>query len=167
MSSVKTAVYTRTHTAAFFSDKMRNLLKNLVYHVGLDPQRLLDAWSDWVDRAARAWLETGDLKGIIIEFYHPDSSIAAARWDFPIRYDGNGVDEMWVDREFFAESFSKAEAPPKGCLYRIVLETTKSAPDIPGTTSTTLRSTEGLVARESGTVIATSDIMASARYYRK
>ncbi|HEX8704775.1 MAG TPA: hypothetical protein VF815_38435, partial [Myxococcaceae bacterium] len=115
MSSVKTTVYTRTHTAAFVSDKMRNLLKNLVYHAGLDPQRLLDAWSDWVDRAARAWLETGDLKGIIIEFYHSGSSIAAARWDFPIRYDGNGVDEMWVDREFFVESFSKAEAPPKGC----------------------------------------------------
>ena len=43
------------------------------------------------------------------------------RWDFPIRYDGNGVDEMWVDRLFFEESFAKAEAPPAGCLYRIVL----------------------------------------------
>lgn len=167
MISVKTTTYTRTHTAAFVSDKMRNLLKRLVYHAGLDPKQLLDEWSDWIDRAVRTWLETGDLLSIIIEFYLPGSDDAAARWDFPIRYDGNGVDEMWVDRDFFEESFVKAEAPPKGCLYRVALRTKEGRPDVPGVSSTTLRSTAGLVARESGTVIATPDIMASARYYRK
>lgn len=167
MTSVKTTTYTRTHTAAFVSDKMGNLLKRLVHQLGFDPQHLLDEWSGWVGHAARTWLETGDLLSIIIEFYLPGSNDAAARWDFPIRYDGNGIDEMWVDRDFFEESFVKAEAPPKGCLYRIALSTRPGRPDIPGVSSITLRSTAGLVARETGTVIATSDIMASARYYRK
>jgi hypothetical protein len=88
-----------------------------------------------------------------------------ARWDIPIRYDGTGND-MWVDREFFAESFAKARRPPAGCSYRVVLRTRPGRPDVAGVEGTTLRSTGNLVAREAGTVIATPDMMASARYYR-
>jgi hypothetical protein len=165
--SVTTRAYARVHTATFVSDKMRNLLKVLVRNHGLDPQSLVDAWSEWVDRAVRTWLETGDLTDIVIEFYQPGSSVAAARWDFPIRYDGNGLDEMWVDRDFFEESFFKAERPPAGCIYRVVLQTKPGRPDVPGLGPTEFRALNGLVAREAGTVIATPDIMASARYYRR
>src|SRR6185312_10698865 len=106
MNAVASSVHTlaRTHTSVFVSDKLRNFLKLLVRHYGLDPQGVLDAWSDWVDRAARTW---------------PGSNDAVARWDFPIRYDGNGVDEMWIDRLFFEDSLAKAKAPPAGCSYRI------------------------------------------------
>lgn len=168
MNAVATSVHTfaRTHTAVYVSDKLRNFLKLLVRYHGLDPQGVLDAWSEWADRAARIWLESGDLEMIIIEFYSSGSSNALARWDFPIRYDGNGVDDMWIDRLFFEGSLPKAKAPPPGCLYRIVLKTSPGAPDVPGVGTTTLRSTAGLVSRETGTVIATPDIMVSARYYR-
>lgn len=161
-----THTYARTHTSTYVSDKMRNLLKILVRNHGLNPQKVVDAWSDWVDRAARTWLMSGHLCGIIIEFYWPGSNSAVARWDFPIRYDGSGIDEMWVDRSFFEDSFAKAKAPPAGCSYRIVLEVRPRHPYVEGVGSTVLRSVNGLVAREAGTVIATSDIMASARYYR-
>ena len=103
MTTTYATAYTRTHTAAFASDKMRTLLKILVQYHGLDPITLVDAWSNWVDRAARRWLKSGHLTSIVIEFYKPGSSTASARWDFPIRYDGNGVDEMWVDRQFLQE----------------------------------------------------------------
>ena len=166
MSAVYVHAYARTHTSVYVSDKLRNFLKLLVRHYGLDPQGVVDAWSDWVDRAARAWLESGHLTSIVIEFYWPGSDVAVARWDFPTRYDGNGVDEMWVDRLFFEDSFAKAKAPPAGCSYRIVLFHKPGEPDVPGLSSTTMRSINGLVAREIGTVIATPDIMASARYYR-
>lgn len=166
MSAVSTHAYARSHTSVYVSDKLRNFLKLLVRHYGLDPQGVVDAWSDWVDRAARSWLESGHLTDIVIEFYWPGQETAVARWDFPIRYDGNGVDEMWVDRLFFEDSFAKAKAPPAGCSYRIVLKTLPGEPAVAGVGSTTLRSINGLVAREVGTVIATPDIMASARYYR-
>lgn len=166
MSAVAVHSYARTHTSVFVSDKLRNFLKLLVRHCGLDPQGVVDAWSDWVDRAARTWLESGHLESIVIEFYQLGSDVAAARWDFPIRYDGNGVDEMWVDRLFFEDTFAKAKAPPDGCSYRIVLVTDPSRPDVRGVGRTSLRSINGLVAREAGTIIATPDIMASARYYR-
>lgn len=166
MSAVSTHAYNRTHTAAYVSDKMRNLVMALIKHHGLDPVKLLDAWSEWVDGAARFWLETGDLREIVIEFYVPGSDLASARWDFPIRYDGNGSDTMWVDRDFFTASFGKATNPPGNCTYRVVLITREGRPDVPGVGPTTLRSINGLKAREAGTVVATPDIMASARYYR-
>ena len=166
MSVVSAYAYTRAHTSVYVSDKMRNLLKLLVRYHGLDPQRVVDAWSDWVDRAARTWLESGHLCAIILEFYWPGSAEAIARWDFPIRYDGTGTNDMWVDRQFFEGSFAKAKAPPAGCSYRILLQVLPGEPHVDGVGNATARSIRGLVAREIGTVIATPDIMASARYYR-
>ena len=166
MSTVRTFAYNRTHTATYVSDSMRSLIKLLVRHHGLDPQGIADAWTSWVDQAARYWLNSGDLTGISVEFYYPSSVTAAARWDFPIRYDGNGFDEMWTDRAFLVDSFAKAKAPPRYCSYRIILTVMRGAPHVPGTIDTEFRSVEGLTSREVGTVIATPDIMASARYYR-
>ena len=165
MSATTTSAYARAHTAAFTSDKMRNLIKILVQYHGLDPTALVDAWTDWIDRAARRWMESGHLQKFIIEFYKPGTTIALARWDFPIRYDGNGVDEMWVDRELMQQSFAKSTRPPPGCIYRILLFA-PGGPDVPGVGDVSFLSLNGLVAREAGTVIATPDIMASATYYR-
>ena len=109
MSATSTHAYTRSHTSTYASGKLGNLLKLLVRYHGLDPQEVVDAWSDWVDYAARTWLESGHLNAITIEFYWPGSDVAVARWDFPIRYDGNDVDEMWVDRAFFEGSLAKAK----------------------------------------------------------
>jgi hypothetical protein len=165
MSTTFTSSYARTHTAAFVSDKMRNLLKILVQHHGLNPTVLVDAWSNWVDRAARQWLESGHLQKFVIEFYKPGTTLALARWDFLIRYDGNGVDEMWIDRQFMEGSFAKSTPPPTGCIYRILLFA-PGGPHVSGTADAEFHSLNGLVAREAGTVIATPDIMASMMYYK-
>jgi HORMA domain-containing protein len=166
MNTTFASAYARTHTAAFVSDKMRNLLKILIQYYGLDPTKLVDAWSSWVDRAARYYMETEVLQKIVIEFYKPGATVASARWDFPIRYDGNGVDEMWVDREFMQGSFAKATAPPPGCTYRVLLLVAPGTPDLDGLESTSFLDLNGKVAREAGTVIATPDLMASAVYYK-
>ena len=166
MSTVRTIAYNRTHTATYVSDNMRLLIKILVRYHGLDPQKVADSWTSWVDRAARFWLNSGHLVGISVEFYYLSSDRAETRWDFPIRYDGNSVDEMWTDRAFLEDSFAKAKAPPCDCLYSIILMVTPDAPHVAGTGNTEFRSIEGLTAREIGTVIATPDVMASARYYR-
>jgi Bacterial HORMA domain 2 len=166
MTATTVSAYARTHTAAFVSDKMRNLLKILIQYHKLDATALVDAWTSWIDRAARTWLESGDLTKIVIEFYKPGATVASARWDFPIRYDGNGVDEMWIDRAFFQDSFAKSTPPPAGCAYRVVLSHRPGAPHVSGTEDVDFLSLNGLVAREAGTVIATPDIMASMKYYR-
>ncbi|RWD79107.1 hypothetical protein [Mesorhizobium sp.] len=167
MTAVNTVnrAYTRAHTAIFTADKLRNLMKSLVIDAGLDPKALMDAWSGWVYNAARKLMESGHLRTIVIEFYKPGSTIASGRWDFPIRYDANGVDDMWVDSTFFKSTFAKAPRPPAGCIYRVILVYDAGAPDV-GLYDVSFLSLNGLTRREAGTVIATPDIMASAAYYR-
>ena len=53
-----TVTYLRTHTATFVADNMRNLLRDLIHAVGLDPYDLLDDWSV-IGRGVRTWLESG------------------------------------------------------------------------------------------------------------
>lgn len=166
MTTVNTLSYARTHTAIFVSDKMRTLFKALILNYGLDPQKLVDAWSGWVHNAAREWMETGDLMKFVIEFYQPGASNASARWDFPIRYDGADIDQMWVDSDFLQGSLAKAPRPPAGCIYRILLVSRPGARDLPGLSTVAFLGLSGLSAREAGTVIGTPDIMASATYYR-
>ena len=166
MSATFTSTYSRTHTAKYVSDKMRNVLKYLISHYNLSPVALLDAWTDWVDAGARELLERGDLEKIVIEFFKPGSADAAGRWDFPIRYDGNGVDEMWVDREFLEGSFTKTSTPPAGCIYRVLL-VPRAGALLPGNLSwTSFKSLGSLVRREAGTIVSTPDIMASMAYYK-
>ena len=166
MSAVNTLSYARTNTAIYVSDKMRSLMRALILHYGLDPQKLVDAWSGWVHEAALQWMETGDLVKFVIEFYHPGASNAAARWDFPIRYDGVDIDQMWVDSDFLQGSLAKAPRPPAGCSYRVLLQPSAAACRLPGLSTVPYLSLGSLTAREAGTIIGTPDIMASATYYR-
>jgi hypothetical protein len=149
MTVTTTSAYTRAHTAKFLSDKMRNLLKYLIQHYDLCPVKLVDAWTGWVDKAARSWLETGHLEKFVI----------------PIRYDGNGADDMWVDQDFYIGAFAKSQTPPRNAIYRILLQPKRGAPDV-GLADAQYLALGGLVAREAGTAIATPDLMASMTYYR-
>ena len=166
MTTVSTHAYARAHAEIFLSDRMRNLLKDLVRSHGLDPTQLVDQWTEWIDNAVRTWLRSGHLRQISIEFYKPGAVAAVARWDFPIRYDGSGIGDMWVDDDFFADTLAKAARPPAGCDYRVLLLNWPGAATIPGLGPAPYKSLAGLTARDAGTVIATPFMTAGARYYR-
>ena len=164
--AVSTFTYTRTHTAAFVADHMRNQLKRIVQAAGLSPEQLADDWTV-VGPAARTWLESGHLEVVTIEFFKPGSSTLELRWDFPVTYDGSGVDDdMWVDRDHVQRTIDKVGRPPVGCTYRIILSCKRGRPDVSGMSSTTHRSTAGLVSRSTGTAIATHDITTGLNYWR-
>lgn len=165
-TATHTYSYTRTRTATYVADKLRGLLSELVREYGLDPQALHDAWSGPVGEAARTWMISGHLTRVTIEFYKPGSNNAEARWDFPIRYDAAGVDDLWVDKSFFRDSIAKGQRPPSGCIYRVTLNHSPGAPQVSGMVDVTLKSVAALRARDAGTVISTPDIYAAARYYR-
>jgi len=162
-----TIAYARTNTAAYVADKIRVLLKRLVRAYGLDPQAVADAWTRWIESAARTWMESGHLAGFVIEFHHVGEAVLLCRWDLPIRYDGNGEANLWVDDEFFEGTIPKTQQPPANCTYRIMLQTLPGAPAVAGVGDAELLSTEGFTKRDAGTVIVTPDVMASARYYKK
>ena len=165
--NVSSSTYTRTHTAAYVSDKIQTLLKTLVREYGLNPDKVVTCWSGSIDQAVRKWLISGHLTSIVIEFYKPGASKAEVRWDFPINYDGDSNDEdLWVDRNFFRETISKSKSPSLDCDYKIILCHNPGEPYVAGLSSTTFKSIEGLVGRRQGTVISTRDVMASVKVYQ-
>lgn len=166
MSATYAITYARTHTATFVSDNIRNVLRDIIRESGIDPTKLMDDWQT-LGRAAKAWLESGHLYEVVIEFFTEGSSIAAARWDIPINYDGSGDDsDMWYSKEHLLRTIAKAVKPPANAKYRVILRHRPGAEEVSGMVDTEFKSLNGLVSRNAGIAIATPDIMAGLRYWR-
>ncbi len=164
--SVSTFTYTRTHTATYVADNMRNQLKRIIQAAGLSPEGLIDDW-ETTGAAVRTWLESGDLEQVTLEFFKPGSDKLEARWDFEVTYGGSGVDDdMWVARDHLARTIAKAGQPAAGCRYRVVRKARPGRPHVHGMVDTNFRPTDGFTTRAAGTSIATADIMAGLRYWR-
>lgn len=158
--------YTRTHSIVFLSDNLRNTLREVIRENGLDPSKLMQDW-ETIERGIRAWLQSGHLYNVVVEFFRPGASAASARWDFPVGYDGSGVDDdMWLDKAYLRQLIAKAARPTSDCTYRVVLCTRTGAPAVLGFTDCTFLSTGSLAARQAGTVIATGHLTAGATYWR-
>lgn len=166
MTTTHTLTYTKTHTSTYVADNMRNVLRNIINYYGLEPDNLLNDWES-TSNTIIALLQSGDLKQITIEFYRPGQSTVEARCDFPISYDGSGVEEdMWVDKSHLERTLSKSAKPSPDCLYDVIFINRQGWADIPGFSPCEFRSTKKLVPRSSGTIIATGDIMASTTSWR-
>lgn len=164
MSAVLTRAYTRAITAMYVADKLRVLIRDVIRRYGLNPQTFVNDWSGDLEHAARTWMESEHLTDVILEFYRPGSTVCETFWEFPIEYDGNGVDDdMWNDRAFLEGAIAKSRFPSAGCEYRVLLRHAAGAPDV-GLVSASSKSRAHLVSRQAGTVIATPDLMASAKY---
>ena len=161
-----TNVFSRTHSIVFLSDNLRNTLREVVRENGLDPNKLMQEW-ETIERGIRVWLEDGHLNNIVIEFFKPGSSIAVARWEFPIGYNGSGVeDDLWLDKSYLRQLIAKSARPTTDCTYRILLCTAPEARSVPGFVSCTFLATGQLAARQGGTVIATGHMTAGTTYWR-
>ena len=133
---------------------------------GLSPEKLMQDWLT-IERGIRTWLRSGHLTNIVVEFFRPGATAAAARWEFPIGYTGSGVDDdMWLDKNYLRQLIAKARRPTSDCSYRIVLSTTRGAPNVDGFSDCTFLSTGQLAARQAGTVIATGHMTAGVTYWR-
>jgi hypothetical protein len=158
--------YNQTHSFVFLSDNMRNTLREVIRENGISPDKLMQDWST-IERGVRTWLASGHLNNIVVEFFKPGASEASARWDFPIGYNGAGVDDdMWLDKNYLRQLIAKAKRPTSDCTYRILLCTNDGAPAVSGFTSCSFLSTGQMSARQAGTVIATGHVTAGATYWR-
>ncbi len=170
MNTAFAFTYNRTHSVTFLADNMRNALRDVILENGLSPTELMREWDSWIKAAVKAWLDSGHLRTIVIEFFKPGNSAASARWDFPIRYTGSGADDdMWMDKAYLRQLIAKAAKPAVDCVYRVLLQHDDNPPNVPGVSLSTFPflSTAGLSARPAGTVIATGHLTAAATYRGK
>ncbi len=158
--------YTQTHSIVFLSDNLRNTLREVIRENGISPEQLVQDW-ETIERGIRTWLQSGHLTNIVVEFYKPGATTAAARWEFPIGYTGSGVDDdMWLDKNYLRQLIAKSARPSSDCTYRVILCTNKGAPSVAGFSDCTFLSTGQLAARQAGTVIATGHMTAGVTYWR-
>lgn len=159
--------YTRTHAAKYITSNMQNVLRSIILDYGLDPDKLAGSWPT-IGKALETWLISGHLKEITIEFYTYGSREAAARWDFPITYDGSGVsDDMWINPAQMRRIAAKSVRPPANATYRITLSADRGRPYVEGMGDVEHLSTAKLGSHhDAGPAVSTPSIMAGTRYWR-
>jgi hypothetical protein len=166
MSTTYSHVYNQAHSFVFLSDNMRNVLREVIRENAISPDKLMQEWGT-IERGIRAWLDSGHLNNIVVEFFKPGAAEADARWDVPIGYSGSGVDDdMWLDKNYLRQIIAKSKRPSSRCTYRVLLCTDDGAPAVDGFTRCTFLSTGQMSARQAGTVIATGHVTAGATYWR-
>lgn len=164
--SSNTYTYTFAQNVVFLSDNLRNSLQEVIRENGLSPNKLMQDWIA-IETGIQTWLRSRHLYLIVIEFFRPGASIASARWDIPIGYDGLGVDnDMWPDKAYLRQLIAKAARPTSDCTYRIVLFARPGAAQVSGFEDCNLLSTGAMVARSAGTIISAGELTASATYWK-
>src|SRR5260370_20814010 len=158
--------FNKHRRVVFVIDNLRNTLREVIREYGLSPNKLVQDW-ETIERGIQAWLQSGHLNNIVVEFFKPGASAASARWEFPIGYTGSGVDDdMWPDKNYLRQLIAKSARPSADCSYRIVLCTDRGAPTVAGFVDCLFLSTATLSVRQAGTVIATPHMTASTTYWR-
>src|SRR5690348_7790892 len=161
-----TRAFTQTHSIVFLSDNLRNTLREVIRENGISPNKLMQDWGT-IERGIRTWLQSGHLMNVVVEFFRPGESTTSARWEFPIGYDGSGVDEdMWLDKNYLRQLIAKSARPSPDCTYRILLSTSPGSPAVSGFVDCSFMPTGSLAARQAGTVIATGHMTAGVTYWR-
>ena len=161
------AVNTYTHSVTYVADNVLRSLQDIVRLSGLDPGQISDEW-EVLERGIRVWMGSQHLEAIVLEVYNPHTSALIGRWDIEIGYGWSDDDgRFWVDTEQIKLAILKAGVWPSQSKYRVVCTTKAGRAAVAGWSSTSLRSTEGMIRQSLGTTIEHNGLGAGASYYRK
>lgn len=161
------AVNTYTHSVTYVTENILRSLQDIVRQSGLDPSQISNEW-EVLERGVRTWIESKHLETIVLEVYNPKTDALIGRWDIDIAYDWRGDSgRFWVDTDQIKAAIKKAGVWPSESKYRIVCSNKDGCPQVFGWSSTTLRSTAGMIKQSLGTTIEHNGLGAGASYYRK
>lgn len=158
-------VNTYTHSVTYLADNILRSLKDIICESGLNPSNFFSDWES-NNRAMSTWLDSQDLKRVILEVYNPITDALVIRWDIDISYDWSGDGVFWTDTEQLKYHLRKAGVAPGTAKYRLLANTKRGRPDVPGWSTVFARSTEGMVRQSLGSTIEHSGLAASAAYWR-
>lgn len=165
MSSV--VAYNYTVSATYVADKMLKSLKDIIVMSGLDPAYYVEN-REYIASGIKAWLESEHLESVELEIYDPQTDKLVTRWDMPIVYGWSADDGgcFWTDTELLKYHIKKQGLVPSQAKYRVVAKTKPGRPQVDGWSSTTSRSTEGMVRQSLGTTVEHNGLGAQAAYWR-
>ena len=160
------SVNTHTYTAGYLTANLIKSLTDIIKAVGLDPGEMA---TDTLDRGLKRWIETEDLQKLVLEIYARSSNALVGRFDFDLDYTYSTGDSggFWLDTGQVTFAIRKAGLSPAGCSYAVVATTKPGRPDVPGWTSTSFRSTDGMTRHAVGTAIGAGAAAAGLAYYSR
>jgi hypothetical protein len=163
---VSVAVRSYTHSVVYVADNILKSLKDILLYSGLDPGKLAIS-RNVLHRGISTWIESGHLRKIVLEVYSPATDKLVGRWDIDISYEWNGGDgQFWTDTDAIRFAIRKAGLLPASAEYTIVVDNAPGYPPVPGWSTTTFRSTAGMIEQRIGTTIEASGLSGGISYYR-
>lgn len=165
MSSV--AVYSYTHSVTYVADNILKSFKDILRMSGLSPAAFVSDW-DSNRRAISTWIESGHLKQVVLEIYHPTTNALIVRWDIDIVYGwSSGDGNFYTDTEQLRYAILKAGVAPSQAKYDLIMINKPGRPAVDGWGSTSMRATDGMVRHSLGSTIDHSGLGANAAYWRR
>jgi hypothetical protein len=165
MTSV--SVYSYTHSITYVADNILKSFKDIIRLSGLDPAKFSDDW-EVNRRGIKGWLESGHLKRVMLEIFHPRTDELLFRWDLDIAYEWTGGDgSFYTDTEQLRYAIRKAGVAPSDAKYKVLLLVNIGAPSVTGWGDAAARSTDGFARQSLGSTIEHSGLGASAAYWRR
>lgn len=165
MTSV--AVHSYTHSVVYVADNILKSIKDIIRDSGLDPAAFVGDWEINL-RGISTWLATGDLRKVVLEIFDPATDALILRWDLDIVYAWTGGDgSFWTDTDQLKYAIRKAGLVPSQARYRFLLDNKPGRPDVAGWSSTSFRSTDGMIRQSLGSTIEHNGLGARTSYLRR
>jgi Bacterial HORMA domain 2 len=165
MSAV--AVNTYTHSVTYVTDNILKSLKDIIRLSGLQVSKLMNDWSV-LHAGIKRWIESGDLEHVTVEIYHPTTDDLIYRWDINMVYtwSASGDGNFWTDTDQLRYAILKKGLAPSQANYEVKVRTKPGRPHVPGWSSGTYRSTDGMVRQSLGTTVEHNGLGATTSYWR-
>ena len=164
---VSVSVRSYTHATTYVAENILRSLKNILLYSGLDPDKLTDEW-EVLHRGIKTWIDSGHLTKVVLEVFDPSTDALVGRWDVNISYEWSGGDgQFWTDTDAIRFAIKKSGVLPSMAKYRVVASTAPGRLEVAGWSSTTLRTTDGMVEQRIGTSIEASGLSGGVSYYRR
>lgn len=161
-------VNTYTHSVTYVTGNILRSLQDIVRLSGLNPAQISEEWTV-LEQGISTWINSKHLETVVLEVYNPSTDALIGRWDIDISYEwnGDGNGRFWVDTDQIKFAIKKAGVWPGDSKYSIICQTKSGRANVSGWSTTTFRSTVGMVKQSLGTTIEHSGLGADASYYRK
>lgn len=164
--SVSVAVRSYTHSVTYVADNILKSFKDILLYSGLDPGNLANS-RDVLHRGISTWIESRHLRKIVLEIHAPSTNRLVGRWDINVSYEATGGDgQFWTDTDAIRFAIKKAGLIAATTEYRVIVDNAPGYPHVPGWSTTTFRSTAGMIEQRIGTTIEASGLSGTISYYR-
>lgn len=158
----RTVAHTRIETAVFLSDTIMGAFIEIVAALGLSHAYLTSQWT-LIENALKQWIEEGSLDEVVLECGPSDQPYSV--FEIPVRYSyGTGEVEYVANKARLARYMAKLDSVPAGATYRVVASHNGTRTPMPGWSSTSRASTDGMSSFSVGSLGRAPDASISGRY---